>query len=51
MGVAHLNIVFATMEMAMYCLVNLMELYSVLRRMLVYVLMNVDQKKDAVLVK
>ena len=51
MGVAHLNIVFALKDQAMQWIVTLMELFSVLKRMIVYYQMNVNLKKDAVLVK
>ena len=48
MGVAHLNIVFAMKETASYRIVSLMEVYSALKRVLVYGQKIVNQKKDAV---
>ena len=47
MGVAHLNIVFVTKELAIQWTVELMELYSALQQMLV--ILNVIPWKDAVL--
>ena len=48
MGVAHLNIVFVLEETASYRIVSLMEVYSALKRVLVYGQKIVNQKKDAV---